>query len=95
MKYPRKGESDMAANTPIEEIKDEDLAAFKLDMSVLTDSLSVPTNWIGILLALFWLVFFQLVPECMPWGVYNVYIQDILHVECGFTLDFVCLWVVG
>lgn len=43
----------MAANTPIEEIKDEDLAAFKLDMSVLTDSLSVPTNWIGILLALF------------------------------------------
>ena len=53
MKYPRKGESDMAATTPIEKIKNEDLEKFKLDISVLTDSLSVPTNWISTFASLF------------------------------------------
>lgn len=51
MKYPKKGESDLAV-TPKSENPEEEEEAFKLDMSVLTDSLSVPTNWISMLLAL-------------------------------------------
>ena len=51
MKYPKKGESDLAA-TPKSENPEEEEEVFKLDMSVLTDSLSVPTNWISMHLAL-------------------------------------------
>lgn len=94
VKFPKKGEAEMGHSTPVVRSTEELQEKFKLDLSIFAESLRVPTNWISRIPAdELHVVFFQLIPECMPWGVYNVYIQDILHVECGFSLDFVITFI--
>ena len=53
LKYPKKGEAELNERSPTVEVSENNAMelkeeAFKVDWSILRDSLKVPTNWISI-----------------------------------------------
>ena len=50
----------------------------KLNVSILKDVFKIRSNW---------LLFLQGLPGSMPWGVYTIYLHNILCVERKFSID--------
>lgn len=50
----------------------------KLDTSILKDVFKIRSNW---------LLFLQGLPGSMPWGVYTIYLHNILCIERKFSID--------